>query len=409
MKRSPLSPKRGLDHRVAAALDLEAWLVGQLRRAPAALGGAMGVAGGDVDAGDGVGGGGDLRCGGDREDGQLLGVRGFGGERMAAGFDHPARLLVQLGRVEADHAGERLAMGEAAVGAHQPVGVPRRDLDMIAEHRIVADLERADAGRIAVARLERCDRAAAVGGGVAERVERGVIAFGDIAALRRIDRRRFDQRRAQAIGERGMAAELRQQLGEQRRAVALRFELGLQRGRGGEAVAQQGEVARASPAGGKPGQRAREIGHGFQRLAHPLAADRILVQPCGEREPRLDRRLVGQRRANILAQQAAAGGRLAAVDLAEQASGNAAADRARQLEAVAGRRVDRHVAGAGNPPRRVEQGAGRLLGRVEIGEQPAGGGKLGARRGAEPVERRQAEARLQRALAGEAVEPALAG
>ena len=103
----------------------------------------MRVARGDVDPGDRLGGRGDLRRRGDRQRGQLLGVRGLGGERMRAGLDHAARFFVQLGRVEADDAGQRLAMGEAAVGRHQPVGVPGRDLDMIAEHGVVADLERA--------------------------------------------------------------------------------------------------------------------------------------------------------------------------------------------------------------------------------------------------------------------------
>ena len=104
----------------------------------------MRVACGDVDAGDGFGGRGDLRRRSDGERGQLLGMRGLGGERVAAGLDHPARFLVQLGRIEADDAGQRLAMGEAAVGAHQLVGMPRRDFDMVAEHGVVADLQRAD-------------------------------------------------------------------------------------------------------------------------------------------------------------------------------------------------------------------------------------------------------------------------
>ena len=97
--------------------------------------------------------------------GQLLGMRGFGGERMRAGLDHAARFFVQFGRVEADHAGQRLAVGEAAVGRHQLVGVPRGDFDVIAEHGIVPDLERRDAGRVAVAAFERGDGAAAVGRG----------------------------------------------------------------------------------------------------------------------------------------------------------------------------------------------------------------------------------------------------
>ena len=97
---------------------------------------------------------------------------------------------MQVGRVEADHAGQRLAVGEAAVRRHQPVGVARGDFDMIAEHGIVADLERRDPGRLAVARLERGDRAAPVARRAAQGVERGVIALGDIAALGRVERRR---------------------------------------------------------------------------------------------------------------------------------------------------------------------------------------------------------------------------
>ena len=134
-----------------------------------------------------------------------------------------------------------------------------------------------------------------------------------------------------------------------------------------------------------------------------------LDQPVDQAEPRLDRRAVGQRRGDVLAQQAAAGGGLAAVDLAEQAAGDAARRRAGELEAVAAGGVDRHVRDARDPARRVEQDAGAALGRVEIGEQAARRGELGARRRAEPVERREAEARLERALAAEAVEPAFAG
>ena len=55
------------------------------------------MAGGNVDAGDGLGGRGDPRRGGDGKLGQLLGMGGLGGERVAAGLYHPVRLLVQFG------------------------------------------------------------------------------------------------------------------------------------------------------------------------------------------------------------------------------------------------------------------------------------------------------------------------
>src|SRR3546814_3255575 len=67
-------------------------------------------------------------------------------------------LLVQIGGVETHHARERLAVGEAAVGLHQRVGVARGHLDMIAEDVVVADLERGDARPCAIIRLEARDR-----------------------------------------------------------------------------------------------------------------------------------------------------------------------------------------------------------------------------------------------------------
>ena len=53
----------------------------------------------------------------------------------------------------------------------------------------MTDLERARAGAVAIFRLERGDRATAAGADIAQIVELGVIPFGDIAAVGRVDRR----------------------------------------------------------------------------------------------------------------------------------------------------------------------------------------------------------------------------
>src|SRR3546814_15897768 len=84
-------------------------------------------------------------------------MRGLGGERVRARLPDLERGLVQIGGVETHHARERLAVGEAAVGLHQRVGVARGHLDMIAEDVVVADLERGDARPCAVIRLERSE------------------------------------------------------------------------------------------------------------------------------------------------------------------------------------------------------------------------------------------------------------
>ena len=242
--------------------DLQAWLVGQLGQAPAALGSALRVARRDVDAGDRFGRGRDLRRGRDGKRRQLLGVRSLGSERMGAGFDHPARLLVQLGRVEAHHAGKRLAMGEAAVGLHQLLGMSRGDFDVIAEHRIVPDLQRADCGRIAVPRLERGNGSSAVRGRIAQRVEirdhsprRYSRPWKRRAAAKRPGLGRSLSTRSHA--RQASAAGVRAAAGDRASPSSSR----LSASRGAEPVAQQGQIARATPARGQAREGAREIGH----------------------------------------------------------------------------------------------------------------------------------------------------
>src|SRR3546814_15311302 len=70
-----------------------------------------------------------------------------------------------------------------------------------------SDVCSSDLGSLAILRFEGGDRLAPVAGRLAQRVERGVIAFGDIAALRRVDRRRLDQRAGEFVNERAMAVE----------------------------------------------------------------------------------------------------------------------------------------------------------------------------------------------------------
>ena len=179
--------------------------------------------------------------------------------------------------------------------------------------------------------------------------------------------------------------------------------------RRGHPVAQEREVAGGAAACRQAGKRACEVGHRLERGAHALTANCILMQPGNQREPLLDCAALGERRGDVFAQQPASCGGLATVDFPKQAAGDAAAGRARQLEAVAACCVDCHVARPSDAPRDVEQDARAFLRRVEIGEQPARSGEFGARGRSEPVERRQAKARLERAFAGGAVEPTLAG
>ena len=68
-------------------------------------------------------------------------------------------------------------------GGEQLLAVLRGHLDEIAQHVVVADLERADAGLVRVARLQRRDHAARFIAQRARLVERGVVARAHEAAV----------------------------------------------------------------------------------------------------------------------------------------------------------------------------------------------------------------------------------
>ena len=202
---------------MSPARNLETRMIDQRRARPAALDRALGQRCCDVKPRQRV------RRGGDRltrlqgRFDQILEMRRLGRQRMRPGLSHLQRRVVQIGRIEAHDAGERLAVREPAIGLHQRIAVFRRHLDMIAEHAIVPDLERADSGALTVIGLQRSDRAASAGAGRAQIIQRGVISLGDVTAIARIDRRRRHQRARVEIDQRAVPAEQRRQLSEQNR------------------------------------------------------------------------------------------------------------------------------------------------------------------------------------------------
>ncbi len=80
------------------------------------------------------------------------------------------------------------------VVVRHPVGVAAADLDVVAVHAVVADLERADAGALALALFQIEQEAVAVLGQVAQFVEFGIVTAGDDAAVADQHRWGFDQR-----------------------------------------------------------------------------------------------------------------------------------------------------------------------------------------------------------------------
>ena len=201
------------------ARDFQHRLLNDLGPAPPALGRALGLPGGHIDPRQRRGGRGNRLARRMHFVNKLLEMRLLRRQRVPARLGDAARFLVQVQRIEPHRAGHRLAVGEAAVGRHQRVGVAARHFDEIAENAVVPDLERGDAGLVAIARLQSGDRAAGVARNLAQFVERRVVALRDEPALRALGGRRGDQRAVEMIGQRPVPGEARQQLAQQRRLV----------------------------------------------------------------------------------------------------------------------------------------------------------------------------------------------
>ena len=148
------------------------------------------------------------------------------------------------------------------------LAVLRGDVDEIAEHIVVPDLQRLHAGRFGVAHLQRGDDAARFVAQRARFVERRLVAAADETAVA-AERRQFVGQRARQFGGDGGigAAQRRDGFGDIARHVRQRREPRGKFHRGANPVTNRGEIARPAAADHDARQGARQIGHGFERAA----------------------------------------------------------------------------------------------------------------------------------------------
>ena len=196
----------------------------------------------------------------------------------------------------------------------------------------------------------------------------GIVAFGDIAALRRVDRRRFDQRDAQAARPARHGRPARQKAGRAARAVRARF-----RAHALSAAAAARPSRRSARSRGVPRPAARRAsaraksGIAFSAGVHARAGShRRAARP--QARAALDR--ASSVRGALISSQSSR--RPAAVWQRSISPSRLPAtlprDRARKLQAVARRGVDRHVTCAATRRGASSKHARALLRRVEIGE-----------------------------------------
>ena len=140
-------------------------------------------------------------------DGLAQGGENFKFERLVA-ISRGQNLLLKVFKFLGDVAlavHERL-LADVRLGHKLLKGV--RDLDIVAEDLVVADLQRADAGLFLLARLDAGKQSLAAGENFVQPVDLGVVAGADEAALTHGKRRLIDERVADALRHVGERVEL---------------------------------------------------------------------------------------------------------------------------------------------------------------------------------------------------------
>ena len=158
-----VAAQRLFDHRVSAAGDAQGAVVGDLRAAPVFGNRQIGKRGGEVEFGQRAGGVRQVGRAGEDFRFQPVIEPFFDIERAAPGVEDAGLHLAEFRRGKAQLVGGGLAMLELFVqrfGQHL-VGVGRGDLDEIAQHVVVLDLDRGDARKLCVFGLHRRDDATA--------------------------------------------------------------------------------------------------------------------------------------------------------------------------------------------------------------------------------------------------------
>ena len=313
-----------LDHRMAARHDAHLAVVGKRRPLVAILGGHLRQRGGDIQLGDGGGGGANalrLRGGALADIGEQFLLQR---QNLLFGIQHLALVVLQLGRGEALGVGQRLLA--FVIGGRQ-VQIGAGDFDVVAEDVVEAHLERLDAGALALARFDLRDVLLAVLAQVAQLVELGVEAGANGAAVGQVQRRLVGDGVQNQPGDIGQLVEPVVQRPQARRL--LRVEAALERGNLFERAAQRQQIARTGGAERHLGQQPLEIENAAQLLAQLRAQDGLLQQFADGVQALLDLGAVHGRPQQALAQQAAAHAGLGLVEHGQHVAGCPAASAAK--------------------------------------------------------------------------------
>ena len=236
------------------------------------------------------------------------------------------------------------------------VGFAAADLDVIAVHPVVTDLERVDAGTLAFASFQVDQELVGVLRQVAQFVQLAVETGGQHAAVAQYHGRVLDDCATEQRLGLWMFADVRSDF-LQSRVVEI-TQAGLQRRQARQAVAQHREITRACRLQRHPGEDALDIADTAEQVLQLL--DQAVVEQAGDgRMAFAHRRLVAQRAADPAPQQPAAHRGRGTVEQSGETVLALPGGRLDQFQVTPGRRIDDDaVLMVGDPePRDVRQGA----------------------------------------------------
>ena len=358
--------------------------------------GPFGQGGGDVQLGERLGGHLDRLGEGGGLGAPVLEGRDLHGQGSLGRLGDAGVQIGQLDGGEPHLVGQGLAVDEGGIERRleQRVGLAGRGLDEIAEHAVVANLQR-HAAFLHQAGLQRRDHPAAVIAQGAGLVELGPHAGGHEAAVAsqgrqvgpQADLQLGQQARQAVLQRRGQGLQRGFQLGGRRRQrVARPADHAGQLLAGLQAVLEAAQVARTAPAQGQARKRSGHVAGPLQHLAQALAQGPVVDEPFHGVQAGVDGGRIQQRAGQARGQHPRAASGHRAVDRRQQRAIAVAALGAVNLQAGAGGRVDGHDVGLGGAARGAKGRQLARLGHFQVGGDQAQGADLGAGETTEAVQ-----------------------
>ncbi len=262
-------------------------------------------------------------------------------ENPFVGAEHFFLVFLQRRRDESLAARDRLL---AMVVARDRMQVRLRDLDVVAEDAVVANLEGVDARPSALGLLHLGDDLFAGTADAAQLVEFAIHAVPGEAAIARQGRRLVVERRFDPVANVHEIVQLGEQRPDERRLQVRQH--GPEPRDDGERVLQADEIARARGAESGAGDEPLEILNGFDRVPE-LAAFGVVKRQFLDCVEAIANRLERDQRAEQpRSQETAADRRHGSIELVEQRSGAGALGSFENLQVLQRRRIDQQRVGA---------------------------------------------------------------